>query len=95
MLIGKISNLADMVTFASPCSTFRDPGKKSWKTRSQVGMVIGKNDETKGFKVYLPKERIVITTQNIRNVETLNSEQNAQLQEKIERNAEARRDRLS
>uniref|UniRef100_A0AAV1TE31 Polyprotein n=1 Tax=Peronospora matthiolae TaxID=2874970 RepID=A0AAV1TE31_9STRA len=85
MLTGKISNLADMVTFGSPCSAFRDPGKKSWKTRSQVGMVIGKNDETKGFRVYLPKERTVITTQHIRNVETLNSEQNVQLQAQLER----------
>lgn len=34
------------------------------------------NDETKEFRVYLPKERIVITTQHVRNVETLNSDQN-------------------
>ncbi|OWZ00803.1 Pol Polyprotein [Phytophthora megakarya] len=38
------------------------------------------NDETKGFKVYLPKDRVVITTQHIRNVETLSSAQNAQLE---------------
>ena len=53
MLTGTIPKMADIVTFGSPCSTFRDPGKKAWKSRSQVGMIIGKNDETKGFKVYL------------------------------------------
>uniref|UniRef100_A0AAV1T3R8 Reverse transcriptase Ty1/copia-type domain-containing protein n=1 Tax=Peronospora matthiolae TaxID=2874970 RepID=A0AAV1T3R8_9STRA len=76
--------MADTVTFGSSCSTFRDPEKKAWKSRSQVGMIIGKNDKTKGFKVYLPKEKIVIITQHIRNVETLNSAQNAQLQKRIE-----------
>lgn len=48
-------------------------------------MIIGKNDNTKAFKVYLPKERIVITTKHIRNVEILNSEKNAQLQVHLER----------
>ncbi|POM61282.1 Rve domain containing hypothetical protein [Phytophthora palmivora] len=57
MLTGKTSNLADMVTFGSPCTAFRDPGKKAWKPRAQVGMI----------------------------VETLNNEQNAQLQAQLER----------
>ncbi|KAG3061839.1 hypothetical protein PC121_g12821 [Phytophthora cactorum] len=85
MLTGTAPNLADMVTFGSPCTAFRDPGKKAWKPRAQVGMIIGKNDETKGFKVYLPKDRVAITTQHIRNVETLDSAQNAQLQVQLER----------
>ncbi|KAG2779649.1 hypothetical protein PC129_g17101 [Phytophthora cactorum] len=46
-------------------------------------MIIGKNDETKGYKVYLPKDRIVITTQHIKNVETLDAKQNAQLQAQL------------
>ncbi|GMF41124.1 unnamed protein product [Phytophthora fragariaefolia] len=48
-------------------------------------MIVGKNYETKGFRVYLPKDRIVITIQHIKNVETLNSSQNAQLQAQLER----------
>ena len=47
-------------------------------------MIIGKNDETKGFKVHLPKEKIVITTYHIRNADTSNSAQNTQLQNDIE-----------
>ncbi|KAG3149309.1 hypothetical protein PI124_g6753 [Phytophthora idaei] len=47
-------------------------------------MIIGKNDETKGYKVYLPKDRIVIATQHIKNVETWDAKQNAQLQVQLE-----------
>ncbi|KAG3105785.1 hypothetical protein PI125_g13359 [Phytophthora idaei] len=62
----------------------KDTGKKTWKPRAQVGMIIGKNDETKGYKVYLPKDRIVIATQHIKNVETWDAKQNAQLQVQLE-----------
>lgn len=48
-------------------------------------MIIGNNAASKEFKVYLPKERIVTTAQHIRNVEKLNSEQNAKLQVQLER----------
>ncbi|OWZ05617.1 putative mitochondrial protein [Phytophthora megakarya] len=48
-------------------------------------VTFGTNDETKGFKVYLPKDRIVITTQHIKNVETLDSKQNEQLKAQLER----------
>ena len=65
MLTGTAPTLSDIVTFGSTCSVFRNPGKRAWKTRSQVGMMLGKNDETKGFRVYLPQERIFITTQHV------------------------------
>jgi hypothetical protein len=51
---------------------YRNPGKKSWVARTEVDMILWKNDETKGFKVYIPKDMIVVTTQHIDNVETLN-----------------------
>nr|CCA20621.1 conserved hypothetical protein [Albugo laibachii Nc14] len=46
--------------------------------------IIGKDDETKVFKVYLPKSTIFITTQHVRNIETLNSVQNVQLKNQLE-----------
>lgn len=85
MLTGTVPKLSDVVTFGSPCMAYLDPGKKAWKPRAQVGMIVGKKDETKGYKVYLPKDRIVITTQHIKNVETLDNKQNAQLQAQLER----------
>ncbi|OWZ11067.1 Copia LTR rider [Phytophthora megakarya] len=84
MLTGSEQSLSDVVTFGSPCTAYHDPGKKSWRLRAKVGMIVGINDETKGFKVYLPKARIVITTQHIRNVETFDRKQNSQLQEQLE-----------
>ncbi|OWZ20844.1 Copia LTR rider [Phytophthora megakarya] len=83
-LTGVVPNLADVVIFGSPCTTFRDPGKKTRRPRAQVGMIVGKNDETKSFKVYLPKGRIVVTTQHIQSVETLNNQQNDLLQAQLE-----------
>ncbi|ETP21533.1 hypothetical protein F441_04969 [Phytophthora nicotianae CJ01A1] len=85
MLTGAVPNLSDVVTFGSSWTAYRNPGKKAWKPRAQVGMIVGKNDETKGYKVYLPKDRIVITTQHIKNVETLDNKQNEQLQAQLER----------
>ncbi|OWZ24740.1 hypothetical protein PHMEG_000178 [Phytophthora megakarya] len=43
------------------------------------------NDETKGFKVYLPKNQVVITTKDINKVEPLINKQNEQLQAQLER----------
>lgn len=50
-------------------------------------MIIGKNDATKEFKVYFTEERIFITAQHIRNADTLNSEEIAQLQAQLEHEA--------
>nr|CCA26580.1 AlNc14C391G11285 [Albugo laibachii Nc14]CCA27304.1 AlNc14C502G11957 [Albugo laibachii Nc14] len=48
-------------------------------------MTIRKNDENKSCRTCLPNERIAITSQPIRNFETLNSKQNAQIQDLLER----------
>ena len=47
--------------FGSSCETFRDP-KNSLKQRSTPGVMVGKSDETKEFRVWLPKDRVVTTT---------------------------------
>ncbi|KAE9006193.1 hypothetical protein PF005_g12884 [Phytophthora fragariae] len=85
MLTGKPSDLTSIVIFGSPCMVFRDPSKRAWAPRAEVGMIVGKNDESKGFKVYIPKDMVVVTTQHIQNVEMLNVEQNVQLQAHLKR----------
>ncbi|KAE9207773.1 hypothetical protein PF004_g16945 [Phytophthora fragariae] len=85
VLTGKCPDMAGIVTFGSPCTVYRDPGKRAWQPRAEVGMIVGKNDETKGFKVYIPKDMVVVTTQHIENVETLDSKQNVQLQAQLKR----------
>lgn len=66
VLTGARPRLGNVVVFESSCTEFRDPGEKAWQPRAEVGMIVGKNDETNGFKVYLPKSRVVITTQHVR-----------------------------
>ncbi|KAE9302338.1 hypothetical protein PR003_g22284 [Phytophthora rubi] len=85
VLTGKCPDMGGIVTFGSPCTVNRDPGKRAWQPRAEVGMIVGKNDETKGFKVYIPKDMVVVTTQHIENVETLDTKQNVQLQALLKR----------
>ncbi|KAE9156120.1 hypothetical protein PF005_g33342 [Phytophthora fragariae] len=42
-------------------------------------MIVGVGEETKGYRVYLPKDRVV-TTHHVKNIETLDKEQNLQVQ---------------
>ncbi|CAI5717441.1 unnamed protein product [Peronospora farinosa] len=83
MLTVKCPNLVNIIIFGSLCTVYRDPDKKLWHPRAKVGMIIGKNDEIKGFKVYNPNDRVVITTQHIKNVETIGSTHNVQLQAQL------------
>lgn len=68
LLTGVQPQLLDIVVFGSACTSYRDPGKNAWKPRAEVGMIIGKDDETKGYKVYLSHDRIAIVTQHEKNV---------------------------
>lgn len=49
---------------------FRDPKKDSRK-RSENVIIVVKNDELKGFRVLLPRNRIFITTRHVRPVKIL------------------------
>ena len=71
MLTGEIPSISDIVVFGSPCTIYRNPGKRAWKPRAGISIIVGKHDETKGYKVYIPRERVVVTTQHVKNVETL------------------------
>ena len=53
--------------------------RQAFKKRAEQGYIVGRSDSVKGFKVYLPKDRVVIVTQHVKNVETLTPEQNEQL----------------
>ena len=39
--------------------------------RGKAGVTIGKDEETKGYRVYLAKDRNVVVTQHVKNIETL------------------------
>ena len=53
--------------------------KKNFAQRGQRGFIVGIGEATKGYQVYLPKKRVVVTSQNVENIETLTVEQNEQV----------------
>ncbi|KAE9098045.1 hypothetical protein PF006_g23440 [Phytophthora fragariae] len=79
VLTGKSPPLGEIVVFGSPCTVYRDPRKKNFAQRAQTAMIVGVGEETKGYRVYLPKDRVV-TTHHVKNIETLDKEQNLQVQ---------------
>ncbi|CAI5703003.1 unnamed protein product [Peronospora effusa] len=58
---------------------YRDP-RKQFSQRGQQVIIVGIGEETKGYHVYLPKDSLVVVTQHVKNIETLNTTQNKQVQ---------------
>ncbi|POM60031.1 mitochondrial protein, partial [Phytophthora palmivora] len=79
--------VTDIVAFGSPCTVYANP-KKTLDRRGTAGIIVGKNEETKGYKVIVVKDNVVVTTRHVGNIETLSSEANEQLQAVLEREAE-------
>ena len=52
---------------------------KSVKEHGMAAITIGKSNETKGYKVYVLKYKVIVVIQHVRNIETLTDEQNGQL----------------
>ena len=71
VLTGKRPELRDIVIFGSPCTVHLTTANKSLGARGKYAIIIGKNDEMKGYRVYTPKERVVVVTQHVQNVERL------------------------
>ena len=80
VLTGKTPDLRGIVVFGSQCSVYRDPRKNALLQRSMRAIIVGVSEETKGYKVLLPRDNKVVVTQHIKNIETLTEAQNAQLQ---------------
>ena len=72
-------DLRDIVVLGSTCDVRRDPGKNSLAQRSEEGQIIGRSDETKGYRVYLSKSNVVITMQHVKNIAAITAEQNKRL----------------
>eukprot|EP00644_Phytophthora_capsici_P017388 jgi/Phyca11/20087/fgenesh1_pg.PHYCAscaffold_57_\ len=48
--------------FTSPKGSKRDPRKKNFAQRAQQGVIVGIGEEIKGYRVYLPKDKIAEKT---------------------------------
>ena len=79
MLNKRTPVLRDIVVFGSPCTVHKYSKNKSLGEHGEAALIIGKGDEMKGYRVYIPKDRIVMVTQHVRNVEALSDNQNSQL----------------
>lgn len=88
MLSGSQPSFVDIAVFGSPCETYRDPQKNSLKQCFSQGIIVGKGGETIGFRGWLPRIRILITTRHVRRVATLNDEANEQLRDVLQNGAE-------
>ncbi|GMF15835.1 unnamed protein product [Phytophthora fragariaefolia] len=62
MLSKSIPDLSDIVIFDSPCTVHRDTKKTSLGARGKPAMIIGKSDEMIGYRVYIPKARVMVVT---------------------------------
>ena len=78
MLTKSTPDLRNIVAFGSTCTVHRYAQNKSLGERGKQGFIIGKSDEMKGYRVFIPKDKIVIVTQHVRNVETLVEERNGE-----------------
>lgn len=69
--------------FGSSCTVYCDPGRIAWKPRAKVGVIVRKHHGTKGIKVYLYHEKLVVTTLHFKNVQTMGVDENQHLQEHL------------
>uniref|UniRef100_A0AAV1TKG9 Integrase catalytic domain-containing protein n=1 Tax=Peronospora matthiolae TaxID=2874970 RepID=A0AAV1TKG9_9STRA len=72
----KKPNLSNIVVHDSKCTVHLHTENKSLGARGNAKIVIEKNDKMKGYRVYLPKERVVVVTQHVKTIVTLNAIQN-------------------
>lgn len=80
MLNKKRSVLSDIVVFGSPRTVHLNTNNKSLSVRGKALLIIGKDDEMKAYRVYISKERVVVVTKHVRNIEkTLTDIQNIEL----------------
>ncbi|GMF44281.1 unnamed protein product [Phytophthora fragariaefolia] len=73
MLMGRAHSLQDIVVFGSSCAVFVGTNKKNLQKRSQPGKIVGKSEETKGYRVYLPQAHKVIITRHVSDIDTLDA----------------------
>ena len=69
ILTNKVPAFNDIVAFGSTCTVHVDAKNKSLGERGKAGIIIGKGAETKGYKVYIHKDKVIAVTQHVRNSE--------------------------
>ncbi|KAG3202944.1 hypothetical protein PC128_g2856 [Phytophthora cactorum] len=73
-------SLGKVVASTPPCKVYRDPRNRNFSQHARQGIIVGIGEETKGYRVYLPNDKVVVTAQHVQNKETLDKTQNEQVQ---------------
>ncbi len=60
----------------------------AWSKRAKQGRLLGMSEETKGYRIYNPEDRVVVVSQHEKNISTLSDEQNESLLRLVEREME-------
>ena len=79
ILTNKVPAFNDIVAFGSTCTVHVDAKNKSLGERGKAGIIIGKGAETKGYKVYIHKDKVIAVTQHVRNIEAPKDVRDAEL----------------
>lgn len=66
MLTNGTPDLSDIVVFGSGCNFNSDAKDKSLGDLGKAAMIIGRSDETKGYRVCIPKDNVVVVTKHVK-----------------------------
>jgi hypothetical protein len=59
-----------------------------WPKRAKQGRILGMSEETKGYRIYIPEDRVAVVSQHVKDISTLSDEQNESLLQLVEREIE-------
>jgi hypothetical protein len=82
--------IGDLVPFGAKCTVLvshkygKGKRKEPWRERALAGYIIGKNEEIKWYKVYIPSKSEVVTSQHVCNIECMSEEQKQYTEATIE-----------
>ena len=85
LIKNKVPVLNDIVSFGSTCSVHVNAKNKSLGERGKAGIIINKGGETKGYKVYVSKDKVFVVKKHVRNIEALKDVRDAHLEDDLDR----------
>jgi hypothetical protein len=68
MMTGKQPKVSHILPFGANCTVYQHPERKTIARRADLGIILGVNDEVKGYNVWLPQQQKVIVTREVQAV---------------------------
>ena len=70
LLTMKKPNLSEIIAFCSTSTVHWHTNNESLGARGKAAIIIGKTDESNRYRVYLPRESVVVVTQHVKKIGT-------------------------